>query len=362
MNMITRFVRTGALSLILIVTVFVIAPVALAQTRQFLDAPVVKSHLRVRWNTPLKAMQWAIDDDGTFRAFPTGALFLTKTSIYVAYNHLNPLATQATVTTSAAADPSYTNIATLLNSIMNVVNAVVPGVPAAAATIANQAPLPPAPADAAAQVCPDPRTDIATFRADLDADSPANVAKAVTAWPGSIDSAFALGQTGPQSVAAGAKVINDFATTIEGHLADAKKQWGKITDCATTATDANKRAIYVAFSLYDPSPRIQQITSLKTAVTNLADSLLKQFGVADQWTGPNATDYVISAEVAPTFAVMQNVTAKVVNLTLKVDTNTSALSTEQQAAGSTTFSIRKYSTLTTCLASAGTGEGVLPLR
>lgn len=199
----------------------------------------------------------------------------------------------------------------------------------------------------AVQVCPDPGTDIGNFRADLDAVSPANVAKAVTAWPGSIDTAFTSGLTGPQSVAAGAKVINDFATTIDGHLSEAKKHWGIITACATTATDPNKRAIYLAFSLYDPNPRIQQITSLKTAVTSLADSLLKQFGTADQWTGPNSTDYVISAEVAPTFAVMQNVTAKVVNLTLKVDPNTSALSTEQQAAGSTTFGVRKYSTLTT---------------
>jgi len=325
------------------------SPVAIAQTRQFLDAPVVKSQLRVRWNASLKSMQWAADNDATFRAFPPNALFLTKRSIYVVYRRLNPLSTQATVTTSAVADPAYTNIITLLNALTSVANTVVPGLPSGTATPANQAPPPPPPrvVIAAAEICPDPASDIANFRADVDADSPANVAKIVLGWPGTIDAAFTTGLSGPQSIGAGVKAINDFGATLGTHLNDAKKHWGVITGCATTATDATKRAIYQAVSLYDPNPRMQQITALKTTVTSLADSLLKQFGASEQWTGPNSTDYVISAEVVPTFAVMQNLTTKVVNLTLKVDDTTSALSTEQQAAGSTTFSVREYSTLTT---------------
>jgi hypothetical protein len=146
---------------------------ATAQTRQFLDAPVVKSRLRVRWNSSLKAMQWAADNDGTFRSFPTDPVFLTKSSIYVVYPHLNPLATQGTVTATAVADPSYTNITTLLTAISSVISTAVPGVPSGAANaagVANNAPAP-------GEVCPDPSGDIKQLRTDLAAHSPADVRK-----------------------------------------------------------------------------------------------------------------------------------------------------------------------------------------
>ena len=89
------------------------------------------------------------------------------------------------------------------------------------------------------------------------------------------------------------------------------------------------------------------MTAGQTAASDLADSLTKQYGNIDTWKGLNHADYVISSEIAPTFAVMQTVTVKVVNQTFKVDSASAAISTEQQAAGSTTFNVRAYSTLTT---------------
>lgn len=111
-------------------------------------------------------------------------------------------------------------------------------------------------------------------------------------------------------------------------------------------TDVNL-AIYQAASLYDPNPRIQQITRLAAAVKALSDTLTNQFGTADKWSGENLTDYVVSTEIAPTFALMQNVTMKVVTLSFKVDAETGVFSTEQQAAGSATFNVRRFSALAT---------------
>jgi hypothetical protein len=83
--------RTGIPSLTLAVALLHPFSTATAQTRQFLDAPVVRSLLRVTWNSDpnVKAMQWAADKDDTFRAFQTDAVFLTKTSIYISYPRLN---------------------------------------------------------------------------------------------------------------------------------------------------------------------------------------------------------------------------------------------------------------------------------
>jgi hypothetical protein len=333
--------QTVCLSFVLCVSLF--PDQGKAQTRQFLDAPVVKSQLRVRWNASLKVMQWAADNDGTFRSFPASAAFLTKSSVYVAYPHLNPLATQATVTSVAVADPAYANITTLLNAITGAISTAIPG--AAIGTtnapgVANKAAEP-------NEVCPDPSGDIQKFRKDLDLDPPSDLAKTVATWPGIVDASFGAGKPGAGAVGDGITEINKLVTKLGNDISAAQKDWTTITKCSTTATDDVKRAVYQAVSLYDPNLRLQQLTALQTAARQLSDSLMKQFGMPDNWTGPNLTDYVISAEIAPTFMDMQNVTVKVVSLTLKVDNTTSALTTDQQAAGSTTFSVRKYSTMTT---------------
>lgn len=125
----------------------------------------------------------------------------------------------------------------------------------------------------------------------------------------------------------------------------AQDDWTKILHCADTAPPA-QQGFYAAAALTDQAIRIQQLVALQTATTQLADLLDQQYGAAIKWTGPSLTDFVISPEIAPTFSQMQNVTVKVASLTLKVDSVTSMISTDQQAAGSTTFSVRRYSPLT----------------
>lgn len=202
------------------------APVV-SQTRDFLDAPVVKSRLRVRWNSNLKAMQWAADNDGTFRIFPSSALFLTKRSIYVVYPYLNPLAIQATVSNSAVADPGYANITALLNVITGVLNTAVNGLPAGVAPPVNEAPSPSPP-----KACQNPAADIANLRADLDAASPANAAAKVATWPDRINTEFGSNHGGPQAVAAAVAEMTTFENDLGKQLDNAKEHWKNITSCA----------------------------------------------------------------------------------------------------------------------------------
>src|SRR5260370_25502762 len=68
---------------------------ASSQTRQFLDAPVVKSEVGVTWNASAKTMQWEADEIPPFRGIQSDTLFLTKDSIYVTYPFLNLLSVQA---------------------------------------------------------------------------------------------------------------------------------------------------------------------------------------------------------------------------------------------------------------------------
>jgi len=71
---------------IVFVAVFVIlflSSLSEGQTRQYLDAPVVKSNIRIRWNPTTKAMEWAADGSGTFRGFQSDGTRICKSSRWV---------------------------------------------------------------------------------------------------------------------------------------------------------------------------------------------------------------------------------------------------------------------------------------
>jgi hypothetical protein len=167
----------------------------------------------------------------------------------------------------------------------------------------------------------------------------------VKGWIDKINESFAKGLNGPQSIAAGIDEITKSTTTFGRNLDLAQKAWTEIKGCADTAA-AEQKGYYEAAALSDQTSRIQQLSALTKATKQLSDLLEKQYANADKWMGPNLTDYVISDEISLSFDKMQNVTVKVASVTLKVDSPSSALSTDQQAAGSATFSVRRYSSFT----------------
>jgi hypothetical protein len=304
--------------------------VSFAQTLQFLTAPVVNSQIAVRWNAGTKVMQYALDDDKTFRAIGQKSLFLAKKGVFVTYPKLNPLVVQANASAAAVADPGFTAISKLIDAITGVATTVAPDALVATARTARTAPTGP---------CTDPATDIGRL-VDLLYGSdtqPAARKKHFGDWVKAIDGAFEAKETGPEAINAAVSPIQDAATTNSTLVDNAKKQFAIVQNCKNTAGGA-----YASALLSDPSDRIQQLADTSTALTKLADLLKNQFADEAKWIGSGSTSYIISAEIDPTFEKMQNVTVKVVNIAF--DLNSTSL--DQSAAGSATFSVREYSSLT----------------
>jgi len=312
-----------------------------SQTRQYLDAPVVKSRIRVQLSG--KDIQWELDNDDTFRAFPAHGLFLTKSSVYVTYPQLNPLRVQATASAVAADDPAFAAIKKLIDGITSVATTVAPAVapaPGAAAAAPGGPPPPP---------CPSADTDVANLMAALygnDTTASAIQTK-VKKWIDTIDKSLGT-KTGPEAIQDGiAQMQTDAGDIKKNNVDKAKTQWNKIKDCAANnGLPLSEQTRYIAASASDLNPRIEQLTALVAAINDLANLLDKQFSDAAKWTGPKTTDFKISQEIAPTFDKMQTVTVRITTITLKVDPNTEALLTDQQAAGSVAFDVRRYGTFT----------------
>jgi hypothetical protein len=311
-----------------------------AQTRQFLDAPVVNSQITVRWNPSTKTVEWEGDKHEPYRAIQSDSVFLTKRSIYITYSRLNPLLVQATASAVAVQDPSYATITKLIDAITSVATTLAPATPTPAAAAAAAAPPPP---------CSSASEDIHALYVLLygpDTTSQA-IAKKVDNWSTTINASFNNGRTGPQAIADVVAAIQADTAAYQTTVDNAKTKWAAIQACANSAaTPASQQALYTAVSLSDQNPRIQDLIALVGAANKLADLLTKQYAPADKWMSQDKTDYVISQEIVPTFAQMQTVTIKVMTVNLKGDATTTALSTEQQLAGSATFNVRRYSSLT----------------
>jgi hypothetical protein len=291
-----------------------------------------------------KDIQWELDSDDTFRAFPAHGLFLTKSSVYVTYPQLNPLRVQATASAVAADDPAFATIKKLLDGITSVATTVAP---AAAPGLA---------AAAAAPVVSPCHAAVDNLNNALygDTTSVTAIQAKVKGWIEAIDKSLQT-KTGPESIQDAITSMRNDANGstgppaiigIKNNVDSATRQWNLVKDCGANPTTPAADALYIAANAGDPHLRIEQLTVLIAAINDLANLLDKQFADTAKWTGPRTTDYKISTEIAPTFDKMQTVTIKITTITLKVDTNTEALLTDQQAAGSVVFDVRKYGIFT----------------
>src|SRR5687768_8948512 len=131
--------NTKLLAAIPTVLVFAAVQPLCAQTRQYLDAPVVKSNIRVRLTG--KELQWAADEDNRFRNLQSDTLFLTKRSVFVTYPRLNPLRVQASASAKAVPDPTAGTIGKLVESIAKVATTLAPSTPEAGLRDAGAAAL-----------------------------------------------------------------------------------------------------------------------------------------------------------------------------------------------------------------------------
>lgn len=324
-----------------ILALFTLPTVCSSQTRQFLDAPVVKANLRLRLSPGTKTVQWAADGDGTFRGLDASSLFLTRSSIYITYPALNPLRTQATASAVAADDPAFTTVTKLIESITTLSTTIAP--PAASKGMPPPGYVPPPPPPE----CSDATSDIELLRGALygESTSPKTVSVAIKGWIDAIDQSFAAGAEGTTAMQAGIAAISKSAESFTANANDASAKWKVIVGCISKAPDSQKGLYEVAALTAQDRTRLQQLLALQKTTADLSELLTKDYADGSKWTGSTATDFIVGAEVKPTFEKMQNVTVKITSTNLKVDGITSVLSVDQEVAGSATLTVRRYSAL-----------------
>lgn len=307
-----------------------------AQTQEYLDAPVIKSRIRVRWNPGIKKMEWLADDEtgSVYRTIEADALFLTKKSIFISYDRFNPLRLQASVSVTAADDPAHATIAKLIEAITTVVTTVSP-------TALTRA----AGGLAACGTAGSAETNINELQALLygPTTDPKTVAALVKGWIKKIDDAFSEGKNGPQAVQTAIDSIVLNGNALQDNIKLATEVFAMIRKCAADKA-APDYLQYLVASLTKATVdmRIQQLTDLKAAFDQLVKTLKDGYADATKWTGKDLTEFRIGDEIKPTFAKQQNVTVKVVNIVPKVDPASSVLTTTQENAGSATLIVRRY--------------------
>lgn len=303
----------------------------LCQTRQYLDAPLVKSEIRIRLSPGTKTVQWAADEDNTFRNLDASSLFLTRSSIYVTYPGLNPLRLQASASVVSADDPAFATITKLIQALTTLATTIAPT---------------PGPGALARAKCSSASLDIEDLRASLYGDntSPEKLSGEIQTWVSAIDDSFASGANGPASIQAGIKAIKVSGDHFSKITTEASKQWANVIDCAKTATTDQVLYRLAALTAQDRT-RLEQLVALQKASGELSNTLTKDYADSSKWTGGTSKDYIVSSEIKPTFDKLQNVTVKVTSAGLKVDPVTNVLLIDHQDAGSATLTVRKYSSL-----------------
>ncbi len=331
---------------------FAASVAASGQTRQFLDAPVIKSDVPVQWNSSGKALQW-LNGRGQPTEFATNTLFLSKGSVNVTYPRLNPLKIRATASTTAVADPAVATISKLIDAITTVVTTVAPPIPTPqnlANPMLKQQMMMAGNGSLAACDAQDSATTnlvILWNRLYTPVDPNETMGAKVAKWIGTIDTEL---NTGPGYLAVrdAADQIGNDAQAIATRITAINEAVARIHDCASNAS-ATDRNLYIDADLSQSQNNsvVQQLTALKNTLTQLQTELQTGYAIDTSWVGANKKDFRInSTAILPTLELMQNVTVKVVSIDFKFDSTTGALAINNQDAGSVTFSVRRYSLLT----------------
>jgi hypothetical protein len=338
-------------ALTLIAAVGVCTPLD-AQTREFLDAPTVKSQLRVAWNATTKKMAYAIDDSTDFLDLPDNKLFLTRSSIFITYYQINPLRVQATASATVVDDPAQGTIVKLIEAITGVATLV--GSRAASLAAAGAATL--LIMEQPMQACP--RLDVAQSRISGLAEAlygakttPAAIRDEIGGWVQAIDSGYAANLDGSAAVAAGVTRISEFVAGIDSAIASATtaiRQIEKEAATQPTAGDACSVAVNTAYQLAlltNPRARLEQLQALKSAARDLQAALTRSY-VSNHEGWIDRVNYKIGPEVRPTADKQRDVVVKVASVSFDVGgTAAVSFSLLSREVGSAAFTVRRYSPL-----------------
>jgi hypothetical protein len=322
---------------------------ALAQTRELLDAPQVRSRIRVQWDRSANVLLFAPDDEEGFRPLPTKGLFLTKHPVQLSYPRINPLRMQVRVTLGDAPDPGRGALVGPLRAIMSMALIATPARPPPGDEVAFSGSASAASSSCAAESIAN--SDVRRLARALygGGAAPGTVAQALDGWRRTIDLAYASGRSGPEAIGAALDQIARFGSDLDGGLDTAATLIRKAdAEAARSAPadgcEAAAMYVYEGLRLADPRARLQQLVALQRAVAELHRSLHEQFlqDADSSWAG---SDYKLGPALLPASGNSQSVVVRTVSLDLTLDESTGALLSAEENAGSTTLAVRKLSRL-----------------
>jgi hypothetical protein len=289
-----------------------------AQTREYLDAPVVKSQIRVVWDPASKKLQYAADDGSVLRELPADKLFLTKTSLFVTYQRINPLRIQATASATASDDPTNAAITKLIEAIGNVGKVVAGPVtpvpsssgPNAAVTVLDR------PASTSGEVCKDEKLAAGeeTLRRVFRADAAA-IKHEIDGWIAAIDIEYANGATGQRAIGAGVAKIEKFIIGVKQAIPPAQAARDDVEAIPPSTTPACKEQRSTL--RLKAQATVDDLTSLHTALISLHDMLLDRY-VHNDFGWIDRINYKIGPEVGPTAERLQTVTVSASSVKLRL--------------------------------------------
>lgn len=321
--------------------------VAQAQTQAFLQAPRVRSYVRVQADG--KELRFVLDNknqqDPLGEVMPKDQLLLASPSeaIKVLYAHFNPLKVQVTVGVTTTDDPSQTAISQLISTILAIPSIVRPGT--GNAKVSAYALIP-----GCSQIM-DAEALLSTLRTTLYADL--QLAKQVKSWTDTIDAALDV-QGGFKGVSDAKAAMGEFLNKKDEGLTDriaaARAAISKVeaalasnaspvTSCEQIAKD-----IYEGIALANPKSRLTSLSLLQTAIQNLAKSL-EAFTDPQRWV--DKSYFVVTKDgIRSTPDKVQVVTIKVSSVVLTVPSTDDSvtLQTADQASG--VFDLRAYGRFT----------------
>jgi len=338
----------------------------------------VRSNIRVTAQS--KTIRYSVDgDDDSIGNKADGVVLRTTGPVKVTYPHLNPLAVQASASTSAVDDPQHAAIVQLVQALAALPGIVKPAAPAGAPVNVSFAGARVGDKDTCnVSTAKDTFVAVRSTLLDDNGYSAKGLKGKFENWRNAIGKAL-QSNSGPDAVMAGVDQLSNDLEELTARVDCAQKAVDAIPDvkppektpehmaydnlttavvgqlagkAADRARTSNKKALdaahaaaeaadaaaseerqYYDLLLVSGAPqRLNALKKLQATLTDLKDTLTKTYAEPSNWL--NGTDYVLALDVTPTAEKMQRVTIKAVNVSVETSDDVLTISTSDAAAAS----------------------------
>jgi hypothetical protein len=293
---------------------------ALAQDRPTtsasLKALTVQKHIRIHREG--SEIRYAVDSDGSDKSgnqLPKGQVFVTKQTLKVTYQELNPLQTSVSVRVKGVENASASSLNKLLETI-----AAVGGIvkPAGGDSIRGASTL-------AADNNPSCQADVATALRLVESLEGTLHSETVSAdrirteyknWTEAITKAFGSGKDGQGAMQDGAAAIAGYGVALKKILFAGASQLQAVDKELSTDSKVCPEAVlvYQFIRLTNPHGRLLQLRALDKAVVDL-EQRLRDLSTTGRWLN---RDFIAAKDIAVDEATDADISIEVSDLTVEV--------------------------------------------